>query len=54
MTDPQEEITTSPQTIERINVERLRRSEEAERGWRRNLAVLLVAIAGGALYAWLR
>lgn len=45
---------SSPDTIDHLNDERLRRSEEMARGWRRNLMVLLLLILAVLSYWALR
>ena len=44
MEDTRFRDASSPETIDQLNDERLRRSEEMTRGWRRNLMVLLLLV----------
>jgi hypothetical protein len=42
---------SSPDTIDNLNDDRLRRSEENARGWRRNLMVILVVLLAAVGYS---
>jgi hypothetical protein len=54
MEDPRFRDASSPETIDNLNDERLRRSEEIARGWRRNLMVLLLLLLAVVGYWALR
>lgn len=45
---------SSPDTIDALNDERLRRSEEDARGWRRNMVVLLLLLMAALGYWFMR
>jgi hypothetical protein len=45
---------SSPDTIDALNDERLRRSEENARGWRRNMVVLLLLLMVSLGYWFMR
>jgi hypothetical protein len=45
---------SSPDTIDNLNDDRLRQSEDNARGWRRNLMVVLVLIVAALSYWALR
>ena len=45
---------SSPDTIDALNDERLRRSEANARGWRRNMAVLMLLLMVAAAYWFMK
>jgi len=45
---------SSPDTINALNDERLRRSEENARGWRRNMMVLLLLLVAAFGYWFMK
>lgn len=54
MEDTRFNDASSPDTIDHLNDERLRRSEEVARGWRRNGMVLLLVLLAAVGYWVLR
>lgn len=54
MEDTRFNDASSPDTIDHLNDERLRRSEEVARGWRRNGMILLLVLLAAVGYWVLR